>query len=50
MTYADLVDLIQTVQDTILENTVDVDDRMALSAARAAVQILIDEGALDVET
>ena len=50
MTYIDLVDLIQILQEAILENTVDVDDKVALAAARAAVQVMIDEGALDVET
>jgi hypothetical protein len=49
MTYADLVELIQIVQETILENTVEVSDKDALAAARAAVQVLIDEGALDAE-
>jgi len=49
MTYTDLVELIQVVQETILENTLDVEDQAALAAARAAVQVLIDEGALDVE-
>lgn len=49
MTYADIVELIQNLQEFILENTIDVDAKDALAAARAAVQVLIDEGALDVE-
>lgn len=49
MNYADVVELIQTVKDCILENTIDIDDSSALAAARAAVQVLIDEGLLEVE-
>ena len=49
MTYLELVDVIQVVQEAIMENTVDVEEKTALAAARAAVQVLIDEGALDVE-
>lgn len=49
MHYSELVDLIQILQESILENTVDVDDKVALAAARAAVQVMIDEGALDVD-